>query len=72
MNKYRVFLIYPDKHTGYGEVKGYPLSMPELNGVNIFAHHPYIESPAEYMPYWNISEVKTGVALITYCEGTKQ
>ena len=69
MGKYKIHIYYPeDGPRGYEEVKGYPVSIPWINGIGLFAHRPYNGGAG----YWNISEVKSGLSLIANCLGTKE
>lgn len=69
MGKYKIYMNFPAcGHRGYEEVRGYPVSIPNLEGVELFIHRPYGGS----LNQWNISEMKSGLALISYCEGTRK
>lgn len=49
------------------QVRGYPVSCPELPYFHLFVHRPYGQDHG-----WNISEAKTGVAMIEDCFGTRK
>jgi len=66
MPKYKIHIVYPDKHTELKEVIGYPVKIKELDGIDLFIHRTL-----NAKEYWSISEVKTGYSLVSFCHGTK-
>lgn len=70
MPKYKIHMTYLDGHKEHREIRGYPIYLPELTDIKLFIHRPYPLSAGENR--WNISEMKTGLALIAHCQGTKK
>ncbi len=73
MMKYKILMFYPLEGPRLEEVRGFPVTIPWLKGVTLFAHHPYVvDASSDTQDRWNISEAKSGLALITYSWGTKK
>ncbi len=68
MPKYNIRVQSPEnQQTELAIVEGSPVSLPELEGISLFIHHPL-----NIARFWNISEYKTGTSLIEYCDGTRK
>lgn len=77
MPKYRICCTIPaiedsivsncKPKTQYFDVHGWPMTVPELDGIRLFIHHPLNSGDG-----WNISEFRTGETLIQYVHGTRK
>jgi hypothetical protein len=68
-----IVIVYPK--TGeykFVSVKGYLVKSILAPDIKFFAHRPYAKDKEDnFESYWNISEYKSGLSLVSYCIGTK-